>query len=173
MAVARILFKNVIRRIFVECARLNTVEWIAPEVPIFQICRELASSRMKVLGIRLGCEDLSEVHGLQRSTSTLARASTTSRSYPLLPGISEVRQDGDFSVPSTSTSFQSFKNLFYCAGHWDADVENFLARCSSLEVLVISCTAISLHLQLPSLVHLQVFGMRASSNFQLFPATLP
>ncbi len=46
------------------------------------------------------------------STSTLARASTTSRSYPLLPGISEVRQDGDFSVPSTSTSFQSLKTSF-------------------------------------------------------------
>ncbi len=118
---------------------------------------------MKVLSIRLGCKDLSEMHGLQSLPQTWHKLRQLHVHTHFCRGSRKF--DNDF--------LPKLKNFSYRAGHWDADVDIFLARCCSLEVLVISCTAISLHLQLPLLDHLQVFGMRASSILQLLPETLP
>ncbi len=172
MSVARILFKNVIRTIFVDCARLNTVEWIAPEVPIFQICRELASSRLRVLSIRLGCEDPSETQGVQSLPHTWHELRQLQVHTHFCRGWRRFDRTGVFHTLNNDF-LPNLRHFSYQTDNWDADVNIFLTKCTSLEVLILSCMTIPFDIQLPSLDHLQVFGMRASSILLLLPSTLP
>ncbi len=168
MSVARILFKNVIRRVFAECAHLDTVEWIAPEVPIFQICRELASLRMKSLSIRLGCHDPTETQGVQSQTHTWYELRQLHIQTHFCRGCPQFHNTGVFHTLSNDV-LPRLQDFSYHAQDWDEDVEKFLAQCLSLEVLVLSCIAIPLDLQLPSFQHLCVLGIQASSIFQILP----
>ncbi len=176
MSVARILFKNVIRSVFAECAHLNTLEWIAPEVPIFQICRELASSRMKSLSIRLGCHwhNPSEPHGVQSEPHTWHELRLLHIQTHFCCGCPRFDNTGTGVFHTLKNDFlPNLRRFSYVAEDWDGDMETFLARSPSLEILVIECMSIPLDFQLPLLDHLQVIGMQASSIFQLLACTLP